>query len=52
MRIPVVLSLSSMTTWIKLLRLLFLVALSIYMGGFTFYSVVVIPILHDGWKVL
>jgi hypothetical protein len=36
-----------MTTGIKILRLLFLVALSIYFGGFTFYSAVVIPILHD-----
>jgi hypothetical protein len=36
-----------MTIWIKGLRLLFLVALSIYIGGFTFYSAVVIPILHD-----
>jgi hypothetical protein len=36
-----------MTIWIKILRLLFLVALSIHTGGFTFYSVVVIPILHD-----
>ena len=42
-----VLSLSSMTTWIKPLRLLFLATLSIYIGGFTFYSVVVIRILHD-----
>ena len=31
----------------RILRPLFLVALSIYMGGFTFYSVVVIPVLHD-----
>ncbi len=31
----------------KILRTLFVVALSIYIGGFTFYSVVVIPILHD-----
>jgi hypothetical protein len=36
-----------MTIWIKLIRPLFLVALSIYIGGFTFYSAVVIPILHD-----
>lgn len=36
-----------MTTGIKIMRLLFLVALSIYIGGFTFYSAVVIPILHD-----
>jgi uncharacterized membrane protein len=28
-------------------RGLFLVALSIYIGGFTFYSAVVIPVLHD-----
>jgi hypothetical protein len=39
-----------MTTGIKILRLLFLVALSIYIGGFTFYSAVVIPILHDRLK--
>ena len=31
----------------KILQMLFLVVLSIYIGGFTFYSVVVIPILHD-----
>jgi hypothetical protein len=37
----------NMTIWIKTLRLLFLVVLSIYTGGFTFYSVVVIRILHD-----
>jgi hypothetical protein len=37
----------TMTTAIKILRLMFLVALSIYVGGFTFYSAVVIPILHD-----
>jgi hypothetical protein len=36
-----------MTIGIKILRPLFLVALSIYIGGFTFYSAVVIPILHD-----
>jgi hypothetical protein len=36
-----------MTTLIKLVRPLFLVALSIYIGGFTFYTAVVIPILHD-----
>jgi hypothetical protein len=36
-----------MTILIKTLRSLFLVALSIYTGGFTFYSVVVIRILHD-----
>jgi hypothetical protein len=34
-------------TWTRILRWLFLVALSIYIGGFTFYSAVVIPILHD-----
>ena len=39
-----------MTTAIMILRLLFLVALSIYIGGFTFYSAVVIPILHDRMK--
>jgi hypothetical protein len=39
-----------MTTGNKILRLLFLVALSIYIGGFTFYSAVVIPILHDRLK--
>jgi hypothetical protein len=33
--------------WTRILRWLFLVALSIYIGGFTFYSAVVIPILHD-----
>ena len=37
----------TMRTWTIILRWLFLVALSIYIGGFTFYSAVVIPILHD-----
>jgi voltage-gated potassium channel Kch len=36
-----------MTIWSRLLRWFFVVALTIYVGGFTFYSVVVIPILHD-----
>jgi hypothetical protein len=36
-----------MRTWTRILRWLFLVALSIYTGGFTFYSAVVIPVLHD-----
>jgi hypothetical protein len=36
-----------MTTLIAGLRSLFLVALAITIGGFTFYSAVVIPILHD-----
>ncbi len=36
-----------MTTWTRVARLLFPVALSIYIGGFTFYSAVVIPVLHD-----
>jgi hypothetical protein len=31
----------------RIIRLLFVFALAIYLGGFTFYSVVVIPILHD-----
>jgi hypothetical protein len=30
-----------------LLRLFYLVALSIWVGGFTFYGAVVIPVLHD-----
>lgn len=37
----------SMTIWTAVLRLLFVLALAIYLGGFTFYSAVVIPILHD-----
>jgi hypothetical protein len=37
----------SMTIYTSILRLLFLIALSIYIGGFTFYSAVVIPVLHD-----
>jgi hypothetical protein len=36
-----------MTIWTGVFRRLFLVALSIYIGGFTFYSAVVIPVLHD-----
>ncbi len=36
-----------MTIWTGVFRWLFLVALSIYIGGFTFYSAVVIPVLHD-----
>jgi hypothetical protein len=36
-----------MTIWTGVSRGLFLVALSIYIGGFTFYSAVVIPVLHD-----
>jgi uncharacterized membrane protein len=36
-----------MTILTSILRRLFLVALSIYIGGFTFYSAVVIPVLHD-----
>jgi Domain of unknown function (DUF4149) len=36
-----------MTIWTRLLRWFFVVALTTYVGGFTFYSVVVIPILHD-----
>ena len=36
-----------MTILIGVFRRLFLVALSIYIGGFTFYSAVVIPVLHD-----
>jgi hypothetical protein len=36
-----------MAIWTGMLRLLFVLALSIYVGGFTFYSVVVIPILHN-----
>jgi hypothetical protein len=39
--------LPAMRTWTRILRWFFLVALSIYTGGFTFYSAVVIPILHD-----
>jgi hypothetical protein len=39
--------LPTVRTWTRILRWLFLVALSIYTGGFTFYSAVVIPILHD-----
>src|SRR5271170_1726820 len=37
----------SMTICTSMLRLLFVVVLSIYIGGFTFYSAVVIPVLHD-----
>jgi hypothetical protein len=37
----------SMTIWTSVLRLLYVVVLSIYIGGFTFYSAVVIPVLHD-----
>jgi hypothetical protein len=33
--------------WCAAFRLFFLVALAIYIGGFTFYSAVVIPVLHD-----
>jgi hypothetical protein len=33
--------------WTAAVRLLFVLALAIYLGGFTFYSVVVIPVLHD-----
>ena len=36
-----------MAIWTGALRVLFLVTLSIYIGGFTFYSAVVIPVLHD-----
>jgi hypothetical protein len=36
-----------MAIWTGVFRWLFLVALSIYIGGFTFYSAVVIPVLHD-----
>ena len=36
-----------MTICTSIFRLLFVVALSIYIGGFTFYSAVVIPVLHD-----
>ena len=36
-----------MTICTSMLRLLFVVVLSIYIGGFTFYSAVVIPVLHD-----
>jgi hypothetical protein len=36
-----------MTIRTRMLRWFFLVALTIYVGGFTFYSAVVIPILHD-----
>ena len=36
-----------MAIWTGAFRSLFLVALSIYIGGFTFYSAVVIPVLHD-----
>ncbi len=36
-----------MMIWNKILRTLFLMTLAIYIGGFTFYSMVVIPILHD-----
>jgi hypothetical protein len=35
------------TIWTRFLQFLFLVALSFYLGGFTFYSAVVIPILHE-----
>ncbi len=34
-------------TWCKLIRVLFLLVLAGYLGGFTFYSAVVIPILED-----
>jgi hypothetical protein len=36
-----------MTLQARILRLLFVIALAIYLGGFTFYSLVVIPILHE-----
>ena len=36
-----------MKIWTAAIRLFFLVTLSVYLGGFTFYSAVVIPILHD-----
>ena len=36
-----------MAIWTGAVRWIFLVALSIYIGGFTFYSAVVIPILHE-----
>jgi hypothetical protein len=36
-----------MTIRIRILRSLFLVALAIYIGGFTFYSAVVIRVLHQ-----
>jgi hypothetical protein len=39
--------LRSMAFWTGAIRLFFALVLSIYMGGFTFYSVVVIPVLHD-----
>lgn len=32
---------------LRLLRFLCLVALSVWVGGFTFYSAVVIPVLHE-----
>jgi hypothetical protein len=31
----------------KTVRMLFVIALAIYLGGFTFYSLAVIPILHE-----
>ena len=36
-----------MRIWTAALRCLSLLALAIWLGGFTFYSAVVIPILHD-----
>ena len=36
-----------MTIWTILLRCLLLVALTVWVGGFTFYSAVVIPVLHE-----
>jgi hypothetical protein len=39
-----------MTIWTILLRCLLLVALTVWVGGFTFYSAVVIPVLHDQLK--
>jgi hypothetical protein len=36
-----------MTIRTRMLRWFFLMALTTYVGGFTFYSLVVIPILHD-----
>ena len=36
-----------MSIWLSVLRLLALWSLAIWLGGFTVYSAVVIPILHD-----
>jgi hypothetical protein len=36
-----------MPTWIPLYRALLIWSLALWLGGFTFYSAVVIPVLHD-----